>query len=172
MFQVDLKFEDICIESINKDDLVGVYNWVKDNNVYKDGRENLDFKDFCDRFLEYYLGEGEVFLKITRNNHIIGLFKGAIEFKDYNEFWIRYFGLKDNVNTEYIKNSLLKKIIKIFREFNIGKFYVIISSDEKDELNFWNKNGFLLVKICDDIVNVKEKDKTFILLKEEIKSKN
>lgn len=166
MFQVDLKIEDIYVDSIEKKDLIEVYNWIKINNVYNDGEKNLDFKDFCDRFLEYYLSEGEVFLKITKNSEVIGLLKGRIEFKNPNEFWIRYFGINENFTNENIRQIILRKIIKIFNGYGIEKIYVIISSHEKDNLNFWNENGFLLVRVCNDIVNVKGKDKTFILLKE------
>ncbi|WP_051931377.1 GNAT family N-acetyltransferase [Clostridium sp. KNHs214] len=166
MFQVDLNFKDIYVDSIDKKDLVEVYNWIKRNNVYNDRKKNLSFKEFCDRFLEYYLGEGEVFLKITKDSEVIGILKGRIEFKNPNEFWIRYFGMNANFMDAHIQKMILRKIIKVFNSYGIEKFYVIISSEEKEDLNFWNKNGFLLVRVCSDIVNIKGKDKTFILLKE------
>lgn len=137
MFYIDLEFEDIRICSVEKEDLSGIYAWITHEE------DSLEESQFYERFLEYYLSECEFFLKINKNNNLIGVIKGKVEFKNPNEVWIRYFSLDSKERNRGLGSKILRNIIKyFFMDCSIWNFYAEIKEVNSESLIFWKKNGF------------------------------
>ncbi|MGY0372647.1 GNAT family N-acetyltransferase [Clostridium sp. JNZ J1-5] len=149
MFDIKLKFNEIEIVSIEKEDLLNIYKWLKSESEYmnKYDMELVDELQFYERFLEYYVSECEFFLKINQCNQLIGIIKGRIEFKNPNEVWITYFILDSNVRNAGLGSQILQAIVKYFnKDFGIVNFYAKIE-EFSQSINFWKKNNFSILKI-------------------------
>ncbi|MCD3331341.1 GNAT family N-acetyltransferase, partial [Clostridium botulinum] len=81
MFDIKLEFDNIKILSIEKEDVSPIYKWIRCNNQFlqNEGNENITYDKFYEHFLEYYFSECEFFLKINKENKLIGIFKGRTE---------------------------------------------------------------------------------------------
>ncbi|MEA4827948.1 MAG: GNAT family N-acetyltransferase [Clostridium sp.] len=149
MFDIKLKFNEIEIVSIEKEDLLNIYKWLKNESEYMNEYDmNLvDELQFYERFLEYYVSECEFFLKINQCNQLIGIIKGRIEFKNPNEVWITYFILDSNVRNAGLGSEILQAIVKYFnKDFGIVNFYAKIE-EFSQSIDFWKKNNFSILKI-------------------------
>lgn len=161
MFDVDIIFDGITVSGIDKSDILKIQHWM---NSQRDVEVN--FKDFFERFVEYYMSENEVFLKIERENKILGLLKGRIEFKNNNEFLIWYYIIDDKYRGKGIGSLILNSIQNYFiKEFNIKDFFAIVNEDNKQGLRFWNKNHFYLLRVAKDFFEKDHEMKDMFVLK-------
>lgn len=142
MFYINLEFHDIKISSIEKEDLETVYQWLR----YEDSF--IDYRQFYERFLEYYLSECEFFLKINKDSNLIGIIKGKVEFKNPNEVWLSYFTLDSGTRNKKIGSEVMNGIIDyFFKDCGIAYFYVKVKERNFKSLSFWRKNNFLPIKL-------------------------
>lgn len=153
MFDIRLKFKDIEILSIEKEDLESIYKWYvkEENSLYKLQGEPMNENQFYERFLEYYLSECEFFLKIVMNKELVGIIKGRIEFKNPNEVWIGYLMLDHSFRGKGVGSKVLKKIIKYFCiECGICNFYVKVKKKEFSFISFLKKNKFQVLRFSQE----------------------
>lgn len=150
MFDVNMKFEDISIISVNKKDLNSIKQLLRLNN-----RKELE-----DTFLEYYLSECDFFFKILRANNIIGFIKGSIEFKNPNEVWIREFMLSEEELYINFGSKIMGKMTQFFSEkYNFYNFFVLTSQENKCFGDLLKKSGFTFLRYLEN------KDKMLIYSK-------
>jgi hypothetical protein len=149
MVQVYINYEDISISSVEKEDTKYIQKWFNNKNrmIYYGIEDYVGVNEFNEIFLEYYISECEIFLKIVRDGSLIGIFRGRIEFKDENIIWISYFAL-DYVYLENDEgNCLLEQILNYFvHNYGINNFLVGISDDEKKTLSLLENNGFYILR--------------------------
>ncbi|WP_373898951.1 GNAT family N-acetyltransferase [Haloimpatiens sp. FM7315] len=163
MFDLRLEFNEVILSSVLKDDLAEVYKWIIKYDNCSEKSCQLNFNEFCNRFLEYYLGEGEVFLKISKGKDIIGILKGRLEFKKNNQLWIRYFRTQSKDIVKGVWDEVIREILnRLANEMGINEFYAIVSSEEKEYLEFWRRNGFKLKRLFDSFDETKNDVKIFI----------
>ncbi|MCY6370756.1 GNAT family N-acetyltransferase [Clostridium ganghwense] len=151
MFDIKLKFEDLEILSIEKEDLGRIYKWFTKEEKYllKVQSASLDEKQFYERFLEYYLSECEFFLKINRGSEFIGIIKGTIDFKNPNEVWIGYIMVEHSLRGRGVGAKVLKEIIRYFCiECGICNFFVKVNEKNLRFISFLRKNKFKVSRVC------------------------
>ena len=142
MFHINLEFDDIKISSIEKEDLLGVYGWLQ----YEDNF--IEYDDFYERFLEYYLNECEFFLKVYKDKDLIGIIKGNVEFKNPNEVWLVYFIIGSKERSKGLGSRILNYIINYFsKDCGIVRFYARIQETNFETLGFWMENQFNPIKL-------------------------
>ncbi|EJO5346449.1 GNAT family N-acetyltransferase [Clostridium botulinum] len=150
MLDVNLKYKDIEISNIEKDNIEDVFYIMKSNK----NEANIVFnpltngKDIEDAFMEYYLSECEFFIKITYKSCLIGVVKGHAEFKNPNEIWISYF-LKNRYTLENKEwHYIIHKLeVYFFKQYGIDDFYIVIDNNNLDLINIFKKNGFFITRI-------------------------
>lgn len=150
MLDINLKYNDIEIVNVEKENIEDVFYMMKSN----ENEVNLDFhpltneKELEDTFIEYYLSECEFFIKITYRSHLIGLIKGRAEFKNPNEIWILYF-LKDRYRLENREwyNIIHNLEIYFFKQYSIDDFYVVIDNNNLNLINIFKENGFSISRM-------------------------
>ncbi|QGU94904.1 GNAT family N-acetyltransferase [Clostridium bovifaecis] len=146
MFYINLEIQDIKISSIEKEDLEKVYQWLSCEDSF------IEYRQFYERFLEYYLSECEFFLKINKNSNLIGIIKGKVEFKNPNEVWLSYFILESRMRNQGIGSEILNGIINyFFKDCGIVKFYVKVKENNFKSLVFLRKNNFSPIKLSQGI---------------------
>ncbi|MFU0825176.1 GNAT family N-acetyltransferase [Clostridium sp.] len=154
MFHINLEFDDIKISSIEKEDLLGVYGWLQ----YEDNF--IEYDDFYERFLEYYLNECEFFLKVYKDKDLIGIIKGKVEFKNPNEVWLVYFLIGSKARSKGLGSQILNYIINYFsKDCGIVRFYAKIQKTNFKTLGFWKENQFNPIKLLQGV-----DDKSIILV--------
>ena len=149
MVEVSIKYNGVSISSVEKDDAKYIKQWFmnRNNMMYYGTSDNAQIKEFDEIFLGYYISECEIFLKIAKDNELIGIFKGRIEFKDENIIWISYFALDDIYIDNEEGKSFLEKILEYFaRNYGINSFLIGVSDGEKRKLNFFKNNGFYVIR--------------------------
>lgn len=154
MFDIRLKFEDIEILSIEKEDLERIYKWYakEENSLHKFQGESISENQFYERFLEYYLSECEFFLKIVREQELVGIMKGRIEFKNPNEVWIGYLMLDNSFRGKELGSKVLQQIIKYFCiECGIYNFYVKVKEKNFSFISFLRKNKFQVLRFSQEV---------------------
>lgn len=146
MFHIIMKFEDINIASIEKEELGSIYKWyVKERKVQEEGyKRYITNKDeFYESFLEYYLSECEFFLKIEKRGILVGTIRGRFEFKNPNMVWIYYISLKPLFRGKGLGTKILNNLLKYFNEeYDISNFYTKIKNDDYGAIRFMKKNKF------------------------------
>lgn len=166
MFDIQLNMENISISSIEKEDVVPVQHWINNQYNNSENEKPLMFKDFYERFLEYYVSESEFFLKINMDDKIIGVIKGRIEFKNSSEVWIWYYLLDNEYRRKNIGSQIIRGIIKYFKvELGIFNFYTGVCEKDISILSFWKKNNFKFIRISKDFFNISGKEMDMIILK-------
>lgn len=166
MFDIHLDIGNISISSIEKEDLISIQKWINTQYYYSDNEKPLVLKDFYERFLEYYVSENEFFLKINKEDKMIGVLKGRMEFKSTNEVWIWYYLLENEYRRKGIGSAIINGIIKYFQEeLGIYSFFVLVSEKDINILNFWKKNKFKLLRVSKDFFNIAGEKKDMLILK-------
>lgn len=166
MFDVDFYIDDIFVSSIEKEDVILVQHWINNQYINSENEKPLVFKDFYERFLEYYVSENEFFLKIEMNDKLIGVIKGRMEFKNINEVWLWYYLLDKDYRNKGIGSIIIKAMIKYFNvELGIFDFYAGICERDIDIFNFWKKNNFKKLRVSKDFFNISGQDMDMIILK-------
>lgn len=167
MFDISFEFDDINVTSLESTDLSYTQKWLnQQSNFYINGGNSIGDKEFHERFLEYYVSEGEFFLKIKKSDKLIGLLKGRIEFKNNNEVWIWYFIVDSNCRGKEIGSRILNELCKYFRKnYGIYDFYTGIIDGDKKSFHFWNKNNFALFRISEDYFSTENKKMNMLILK-------
>lgn len=153
MFDIRLKFENIEILSIEKEDLGYIYKWYvkEESSLHKLQGEAMNENQFYERFLEYYLSECEFFLKIIRDKEFIGIIKGRIDFKNPNEVWLGYMMLDHSFRGMRLGSKVLKAIIKYFCiECGIYNFYVKVNEKKFSFISFLRKNKFQVLRFSQE----------------------
>ena len=64
MFNINIRFDEVSIISVEKEDIFEIQNWINKQQGFniKDGL-NYGIVDFYERYIEYYVSEGEYFKK-------------------------------------------------------------------------------------------------------------
>lgn len=167
MFDINIDLNDVSISSIERDDIVFIQKWINEQNSSNAGSEKpLGLKEIYERFLEYYVSEGEFFLKITKKEKLIGVLKGRIEFKTINEVWFWYFLLDNQYRELGIGSDIIKNVKDYFmNELGIYDFYTGVCEKDLRILKFWSKNKFAITRISKGYFNINNEDLDMIVLK-------
>lgn len=171
MFEVLINYKDINISSVGMEDIKCIQQWFNEKNplVYYGNNDYVEISELNEIFLEYYASETEIFLKIIKENKLIGLFKGRFEFKDKNIIWISCFVLEYLFIDNNEGNSILDEILRFFLlNYGISEFLIGISVKEKKTLNLLKSNGFKLVRISNDFFIGNEDSSNAMIMKRNI----
>jgi RimJ/RimL family protein N-acetyltransferase len=165
MFDIHINIDDISISSIEKEDIISIQKWINFQNCnLKD--KMLGLREFYERFLEYYVSEVEFFLKINKQDTLIGVLKGRIEFKNPNEVWLWYFLLDNNYRGKGIGSNIIKSVQNYFsNELGIYDFYTGVCEQDIRVLKFWSKNGYKLIRVSKGFFNINGKDENMMIFK-------
>ncbi|MDP4143854.1 MAG: GNAT family N-acetyltransferase [Bacillota bacterium] len=169
MFDINMQFNDIAISSIEKEDIKAIQQWYNDEKDYFDKNENyLEMDELYERFLEYYVSESEFFLKISKHGKLIGIFKGRVEFKNTNKVWIASFIVQHQHKTKEVQDLILKEILNYFlNNYGINEFSTMVTYANKDMLELWKNNGFMLTRISPNFYKHNDKKDNIMILERE-----
>lgn len=167
MFDINIDLDDISISSIEREDIVIIQKWINEQNSSNiENEKPLGLKEIYERFLEYYVSESEFFLKIIKDEKLIGVLKGRIEFKTNNEVWFWYFMLDDKLREFGLGSNIIKSVKDYFmNELGIYDFYTGVCEKDLRILKFWNKNKFLISRVSKGYFNINDEELDMIILK-------
>ncbi len=104
MFNIDIVSHDVSIMNVEKEDIVKIEKWINNQRVLNiAAKKNYGIVEFYERYLEYYVSEGEYFVKVLFGSELIGIIKGRIEFKNPNEVWIMCYLLEDIEHQAFVR---------------------------------------------------------------------
>lgn len=169
MFNIDIKFDNINIMSIEKKDIFEIDDWINNQQIYNiEAEKNYGIKEFYERYLEYYMSEGEYFLKVLCGDKLIGVIKGRIEFKNPNEVWIMCYLIEFSLYDEKISNSIINEFLKhLYKNYGIRNFYTFVSVNNYKMLKFWKDNSFEISRVTSNFLEVDSQGKDMLILKKE-----
>lgn len=170
MFNIDIMFDDVSITSIEREDITKIEEWINKQQVFSmEADHDYGIKEFYERYLEYYVSEGEYFLKVMRESELIGIIKGRIEFKNPNEVWIMCYLVElkfcDADSSATIINEFIKHLNK---NYGICNFYTFVSVDNHNMLKLWKANNFEVSRVTSDFLDMNSQGKNILILKKEL----
>lgn len=168
MFNLKAVIDDIVISEINKEDLIYVRLWINSqNDIDKNfNSKPVTFEEILERFLEYYISENEIFLKITKDKKIIGIFKGRFEFKDINQFIIWYFLIDEKYRNKGIGSKIITNLIEYSKnKMNIDEICSVTIKDNYNGIRFWENLGFKQMRTVKGFFEMGNTTKDMIILK-------
>lgn len=170
MFNIDIVFDDVSIMSVEKEDIINIEKWINNQQVFNiDARKNYGIKEFYERYLEYYVSEGEYFLKVLCGNEIIGIIKGRIEFKNPNEVWIMCYLMEFRLYDADISSTIINEFLKhLYKNYGICNFYTFVSANNLRMLKLWKSNNFEVSRITSNFLEGGSQDKDILILKKNI----
>ncbi|MCD2346217.1 GNAT family N-acetyltransferase [Clostridium guangxiense] len=165
MFDIDVKFSDICIKSIQEKDIHNLKKWFISQHM--DLKYYINFNDLYERFLEYYMSECEFFLEINKKGNLSGILKGRIEFKSKNMVWISCFCVNEDLINEEEQKSILENMMNYFcMSFGVSCFLTGVAQSEKNTIKILNEINFKVVRVNKEFyTNYKHKEDLLILQK-------
>ncbi|MBV7273081.1 GNAT family N-acetyltransferase [Clostridium thailandense] len=166
MLEVELRFDDIYISSIKKENLLQIQKWMTMQKQFVD--DDMGLKELEERFLESYISECEFFLKIDKKNELIGIIKGRMEFKNPNEVWIWSFYIDDKYKNTTINSETIKQLLNYFSKgYGIDIFYTRIIKNDRDSLLFWKIMGYKPVRVVKDFYSINDKYMDMLIMKKQ-----
>jgi len=167
MFNIDIMFDDVSIMSVEKEDIIKIENWINSQQMFNiDAGHDYGIKEFYERYLEYYVSEGEYFLKVLSGSELIGIIKGRIEFKNPNEVWIMCYLIEFRLYDFNISNKIIDEFIKhLYKNYGIRNFYTFVAADNSYMLQLWKNNNFELGRVTNNFMEINSKDKEILILK-------
>lgn len=172
MFNIDIDFDNIRIMNLEKEDIYNVKEWIGNQKVFSTEDElNYGVKEFYERYLEYYVSEGEYFLKILCGNELIGIIKGRIEFKNPNEVWIMCYLIDVKFYNNETSNKIINEFLKhLYNNYGIRNFYTFVSSNNLDMLKLWTSNNFEIIRKTKNFLKTKNENKNILILEKIIQN--
>lgn len=169
MFNIDIVFDDVSIMSVEKEDIFKIEEWINTQRFFNiDARKNYGIEEFYQRYLEYYVSEGEYFLKVLRGGELIGIIKGRIEFKNPNEVWIMCYLMEFKLYDGDISTTIIDEFLKhLFKNYGIRNFYTLVSADNYGMLKLWKNNNFEISRVTSNFLEIDSEDKDILILKRE-----
>ncbi|URZ01200.1 GNAT family N-acetyltransferase [Clostridium felsineum] len=160
MFDVDIKFEDICVNNIEEEDLRELREILRDKKFY------LNDDELREIYLECYMSECEIFTKILKKGKFIGVFRGRIEFKSSNMIWISYFYINNKYSLKKSNQDILMNILDYFsHNFGVCDFITGVTNSEKDMIDMWKNNDFRTVRINKEFYSDKDYKEDLMIMK-------
>lgn len=169
MFDVKIDYQGISISSVEKNDIKNIKIWCNKQAIFVNGdKDYLGLKEFNQRFIEYYVSECEIFLKMMRGENLIGILKGRIEFKNPNMVWISCFILEHLYFENNEVDIILDRILDYFySNFGVCKYIMAVSAEDKELIYILENSGFKVERVCSDLFQKKcEKNNSIIYKKE------
>lgn len=165
MFDIDIKFNDICIKSIQEEDVHKLKKWFISQHM--DLKYYIDFNDLYERFLEYYMSECEFFLEINKHENLSGILKGRIEFKSKNMVWISCFCVNEDFIDKDEQKFILENMLDYFcKSFGVSCFLTGVAQSEKNTIRIFREVNFKVIRINKEFyTNYKDKEDLIILQK-------
>ncbi|MBU3189771.1 GNAT family N-acetyltransferase [Clostridium bowmanii] len=169
MFNIDIVFDDVSILSVEKEDIFHIESWINRQQVFNvEAGKNYAIKDFYERYLEYYVSEGEYFLKILCDSELIGIIKGRIEFKNPNEVWIMCYLIEFRLYDDDISTKIINEFVKhLYKNYGICNFYTFVSAKNHDMLKLWKNNNFEISRVTSNFLEIDSEDTDILILKKE-----
>ncbi|GAA0077286.1 hypothetical protein UT300005_16640 [Clostridium sp. CTA-5] len=165
MVNIEFYYEDFKITSVKRDDIDKLNEWIKLNDNFNEDVFSLDKQLFYRRFLEYYLTEEELFLKIEKDNQIYGVFKGRFELEGKSELFIWLYLIDCRFRNMGFGNKILKEILNYFKSlYCVESFKVGVNSENKKAIKFWNTMGFEKVRISKNFFEDNKYNSTDLLI--------
>ena len=167
MFNIDIKFDDVRIMSVEKEDVFEIENWINNQQAFNiDARKNYGIKEFYERYLECYMSEGEYFLKVLRGRELIGIIKGRIEFKNPNEVWIMCYLIEFKLYDDDISSTIINEFLKhLYKNYGIRNFYTFVSANNHAMLRLWKNNDFEISRVTSNFLETDSEKKDILILK-------
>lgn len=170
MFNIDIKFDDISIINVEKEDVFNIEDWINSQQAFNvDALNNYGIKEFYERYLEYYLSEGEYFLKVICGDKLIGIIKGRIEFKNPNEVWIMCYLMEFRLCSAEISTNIINEFLNhLYKNYGIRNFYTFVSTNNYVMLELWKNNDFQVSRITSNFLEKGSKEDEILILKKTI----
>ena len=170
MFNIEIVFDDVNIMSVEKEDIIKIEKWINNQQVFNiDAAQDYGIKEFYERYLEYYVSEGEYFLKVLRGSELIGIIKGRIEFKNPNEVWIMCYIIEFQLYDVDISTRILDEFLNHFyKNYGIRNFYTFVSEDNYSMLELWKNNNFEISRVTSNFLEINSQGKNILILKKEL----
>lgn len=166
MIDISFDFKDYKVSSVEEYGLEELNTWIKENNTEDNTCYSLDSQMFYRRFLEYYVTENEYFLKIYKDNDLVGVFKGRLELESKNELFIWLFIIKKELRNEGYGSEIVEGVIEYFiRQYNIDTIKVGVIQNNLEGISFWDSKGFKIERIAKDFFqDEKENGRNLVIM--------
>lgn len=171
MFDVKINFDDIAITSVEKEDIKFIDEWINSqkNYIEKPGQYSFGYDELYERFIEYYVNECEMFLKIDIDGKLSGILKGRIEFKTPSEVMIWCFLIDNSLRNRGTGSRIINEVISyINKMYGIQYFFTGVMEEEKRNMKFWKDNGFKVIRIAKNFYKMDGIQKDMIILKKQV----
>jgi len=170
MFNIDIVSHDISIMNVEKEDMLKIQKWINNQRVLNAyAKKNYGIKEFYERYLEYYVSEGEYFVKVLSGSEFIGIIKGRIEFKNPNEVWIMCYLIEIKLySTDLVTTIINKFLTHLYENYGMRNFYTFVSVNNREMLELWKNNDFEISRVASNFLEVDGKDKNILILKKTI----
>ncbi|OPJ63746.1 GNAT family N-acetyltransferase [Clostridium oryzae] len=163
MFNVEISCEDIFISNIEKEDFDDIENWMKHQVGECYEIMWINISELRDRLVEYYISGNEIFLKLIKDDCIIGVFKGRIE-EDKLLIWC--YIIENDLRRNGVGSFILEIIIDYFKKnYGITNYITGVVGDNDGSIKFWNKNKFNEYRISKNFFSNGKEEKDMLLLK-------
>lgn len=145
LLDLNISFDNIDISNVKINDVYSISKWIKLN--FKD--EDINIDNIYESFFESLISENEFFSKIRleKENKLAGILKGRLEFKNFNDAWIKCFYVDDSEIGKNIKSNIIKKMEEYFvSEYMIKNIFVIVDNNNEESLKLWEDQNYRVIK--------------------------
>ncbi|MCJ7687753.1 MAG: GNAT family N-acetyltransferase, partial [Clostridiaceae bacterium] len=151
-------------------DIFKIEKWINNQRILNiAAKKNYGINEFYERYLEYYVSEGEYFVKVLFGTELVGIIKGRIEFKNPNEVWIMCYLIEFELYSTGVATSIINKfLIHLYENYGMRNFYTFVSGNNREMLELWKNSDFEISRVTSNFLEVDGKDKDILILKKTI----
>jgi len=161
---INIASNDFKVKNISLSDLVDVLNFINEDSdnllsIGYDKKINLEF--IKEKYMESLVDPLEFFCGIYKEDEMLGILKGRLENKGVLEVWFLTYILKKSFRRLGLGSYILKLVEDYLKfQYNVLKYYAIVSIDNEKSIKFWIKNGYIIertseyFKLNDKPVNI------------------
>lgn len=142
MKEIYFNYGEYAFSSVAKSEIIEVSNWLIDNS--KDcSFININKDEVVVRFLESYFSEDEVLIKICKEERILGILKGRVEYSYKVDLLILLYIIENNERGKGVGRQALNLIIDRFsKDFKVTRVKTFVNKGCLSAIRFWESESF------------------------------
>ncbi|NLY44359.1 MAG: GNAT family N-acetyltransferase [Clostridiaceae bacterium] len=172
MLSLNLKYGDLSVDDIKREDLPNVLRWYNMTHMYKYATgidRAISLSQLVEKYLKIIKCEREFFTGIRIKGALIGILKGRVNKESPNTLWISLLLIDSHYQRRGYGKTVINMISDYFRyRYHVKRIFVTVIQDNIQGINFWRKNGFEIIRNIYYSIPFDGEKKIVLLMKKDI----
>lgn len=158
-------FKDIKLEHLPQ--ILKWYNKIDDFKFATGIDKPMTLENLMEKYAEVAICINEFFVGIycQKDNQMIGILKGRLEYENKNSVWISSIVIDQVFQNKGYGSLSIKMLLDHLKQFNrIKDAYLAVIEVNEQGIGFWNKNCFSEIRKIQNHIKLQDKHQNVIIM--------